>query len=35
MQTEFLRVIDAVSKEKGIDRALVIETIEEAIAIYA
>ncbi len=30
MQSEFLRVIDAVSKEKGIDRALVIETIEEA-----
>ncbi len=30
MQTEFLRVIDAVSKEKGIDRSLVIETIEEA-----
>ncbi|MFN2378475.1 MAG: transcription termination factor NusA [Candidatus Binatia bacterium] len=30
MQSEFLRVIDQVSKEKGIDRALVIETIEEA-----
>jgi len=30
MQSEFLRVIDQVSKEKGIDRALIIETIEEA-----
>ena len=30
MQSEFLRVIDQVSKEKGIDRSLVIETIEEA-----
>ena len=30
IQKEFARVIDQVSKEKGIDKALVIETIEEA-----
>jgi len=30
MQREFLRVIDQVSKEKGIERQLIVDTLEEA-----